>query len=288
MTTVGELFDAARQHIVPAEARLLLAHRLGKNLAWLVAHRDDPVAATMADDYLACVRRRAAGEPVAYLTGVREFYGRPFLVTPDVLIPRPETELLVDIALAKLGAGRAARLLDLGTGSGCLAVTLALEMAPAKVLAVDLSPAALAVAGRNARQLGAPVDFLASDWFAALPAQRFDFIVANPPYIAAGDAHLAAGDLRFEPADALTDHADGLAAIRRIVAEAVHWLEEGGWLFIEHGHDQAAAVRQLFEAGGFAAIEQHADLAGIVRASGGSRAARQAGSASIVFPANNQ
>jgi release factor glutamine methyltransferase len=217
------------------------------------------------------VARRAAGEPVAYLLGLREFYGRDFAVTPDVLIPRPETELLVDIAVEKVGADGTVNILDLGTGSGCLAVTLALELPLARVTAVDVSPAALDVAHGNAARLGARVAFVASDWFAALPPARYDLIVANPPYIAAGDPHLAQGDLRFEPAGALTDHADGLAAIRRIVMAAPHWLVPGGWLFFEHGYDQAAAVHALLADAGFAAIEQRRDLAGIVRASGGRR-----------------
>jgi release factor glutamine methyltransferase len=188
-----------------------------------------------------------------------------------VLIPRPETELLVDIAREKVGAGGTVNILDLGSGSGCLAVTLALELPQARVTAVDVSPAALEVARANAARLGARVAFAASDWFAALPPARYDLIVSNPPYIAAGDPHLAQGDLRFEPAGALTDRADGLAAIRRIVAAAPAWLAPGGWLFCEHGYDQAAAAHALLVAAGYTDIEQHRDLAGIVRASGGRR-----------------
>lgn len=267
MTTVGALLAQARQHIPASEARLLLGYSLGKSAAWLEAHRDDEVCCEA--EYAALVGRRASGEPIAYLVGVREFYGRDFAVTPDVLIPRPETELLVDVAKTKVGPGGTARILDLGTGSGCLAVTLALELPRARVTAVDVSPAALAVARGNARRLGARVEFVASDWFAALPPQRFDLIVANPPYVAAGDPHLGAGDLRFEPTGALTDHADGLSAIRRIVAAAPRWLAPQGWLFFEHGYDQAAAVRQLLESAGLSEIEQQRDLAGIIRASGG-------------------
>ena len=272
MTTIASLLAAARQRIPANEARLLLGHLLGRNAAWLEAHRDDEVA--IDSDYAARVERRVAGEPIAYLIGVREFYGRDFAVTPDVLIPRPETELLVDIAKTKVSLGETAAVLDLGTGSGCLATTLALELPQARVTAVDVSPAALAVARHNARRLGAQVEFVASDWFAALPPQRFDLIVANPPYIAAGDPHLGEGDLRFEPAAALTDHADGLAAIREIIAAASGWLAAGGWLFFEHGYDQAAAVRQLLEAAGFSEIGQQRDLAGIVRASGGKHCGR--------------
>jgi release factor glutamine methyltransferase len=267
MTTIAALLAAARQHIAPAEARLLLSHVLDRPAAWLEAHRDDTIA--VEPEYAALVRRRIAGEPIAYLTGVREFYCRDFTVTPDVLIPRPETELLVDIVREKLGAGGTARILDLGTGSGCLGITLALELPQARVTAVEVSPAALGVARGNAQRLGANVDFVASDWFAVLPPQRFDMVVANPPYVAAGDPHLSAGDLRFEPVGALTDHADGLMAIRRIVTAAPPWLAARGWLFFEHGYDQAAAARQLLDAAGFSEIEQNCDLAGIVRASGG-------------------
>lgn len=265
--TIAVLLAEARQRISAAEARLLLGHLLGKTAAWLEAHRDEPVA--VADEYSALVGRRAAGEPVAYLIGVREFYGRDFKVSPDVLIPRPETELLVDIAKSKVGAGGTARILDLGTGSGCLAVTLALELPGARVTAVDVSPAALEIARTNAARLGAQVEFIESDWFAALSSRRFDLIVANPPYVAAGDPHLGEGDLRFEPIGALTDHADGLVAIRRIVSAAPHWLAPNGWLFFEHGYDQGTAVRELLGAASFTEIEQHRDLAGIVRAGGG-------------------
>lgn len=282
MTTVGTLLAEARRRIPAGEARLLLGHVLGRNAAWLEAHRDDQIS--VDSEYAALVERRAAGEPIAYLIGMREFYGRDFAVTPDVLIPRPETELLVDIAKSKVGADRTARVLDLGTGSGCLAVTLALELPRARVMAVDVSPAALAVACGNAQRLGARVEFVASDWFAALPPQRFDLIVANPPYVAAVDPHLAQGDLRFEPSGALTDHADGLTAIRRIVAQAPDWLAEGGWLFLEHGYDQEAEVQALLAAAGFRQIEQHRDLAGILRASGGQLGV----DAGLVFLANNQ
>jgi release factor glutamine methyltransferase len=267
MSTVGGLLAEARLRIPASEARLLLGYQLGRNATWLEAHRDDEIG--VASDYTSLVERRAAGEPIAYLIGKREFYGRDFIVTPDVLIPRPETELLVDIAKTKVSLCETASVLDLGTGSGCLAITLALELPQVRVTAVEVSPAALAVALGNAQRLGATGAFVASDWFAALPPQRFDLIVANPPYVAAGDPHLEEGDLRFEPADALTDHADGLAAIRKIIAAASCWLADGGWLFFEHGYDQAAAARQLLEAAGFSEIEQQRDLAGIIRATGG-------------------
>lgn len=270
MSSLATLLAAARQRIPAAEARLLLGHAIGKSAAWLEAHRDDEVG--VDSEYSALVGRRATGEPIAYLIGKREFYGRDFAVTPDVLIPRPETELLIDIAKSKVSLRETAPVLDLGTGSGCLAITLALELPQARVTAVDVSPAALAVARGNAQRLGVQVEFFESDWYAVLSPQRFDFIFANPPYVAMGDPHLGEGDLRFEPVGALTDpsdEGDGLSAIRRIVADAPQWLAPNGGLFFEHGYDQAAAVRQLLEAAGFSEIEQQRDLAGIIRATGG-------------------
>ncbi|MEW6164051.1 MAG: peptide chain release factor N(5)-glutamine methyltransferase [Pseudomonadota bacterium] len=268
--SVAAALGAARARIPPVEARLLLGHVLRRPAVWLEAHREEMLSEAQSESFAALVARRVAGEPVAYLLGSREFYGRGFVVTPAVLIPRPETELLVDLVREKVSAGGTATILDLGTGSGCIAVTLALELPQAAVSAVDVSPAALVVARDNAARLGARVAFHAGDWFAGLPAGScYDLIVANPPYVAAGDPHLVAGDLRFEPLDALTDHADGLAAIRRIVATAPRWLAAGGWLLFEHGYDQAEAARMLLVAAGFTEIVQHADLAGIVRASGG-------------------
>jgi release factor glutamine methyltransferase len=272
VNSIAGALAAARLAIPIAEARLLLRHVLDANAAWLEAHRDDLLPRSAAEAFAALVERRAAGEPVAYLLGFREFYGREFSVTPDVLIPRPETELLVELArekVGKVGAGETANIIDLGTGSGCVAITLALEIPRARVAAADFSPAALAVARANATLLGANVSFVESDWFERFAGQRFDCIVGNPPYVAAGDLHLGEGDLRFEPPSALACGADGLDAIRRIIADASRHLEAGGWLLLEHGYDQAAAMRELLAAGGFVDIEQHRDLAGIVRVSGG-------------------
>ena len=267
--TLADALAEARRRIPPAEARLLLGHLLTRPTAWLEAHREEMLTADQLAQFRAMMMRRAAGEPVAYLLGSREFYGRDFAVTPAVLIPRPETELLVEVALGKVGVGGTAKILDLGAGSGCIATTLALELPAAQVTAVDVSPAALVVARRNALRLAAVVDFIESDWFSALPAVQFNLIVANPPYVAAGDRHLAEGDLRFEPQEALTDRADGLSALRRIIAESPRWLTIGGWLFLEHGYGQGGAVSDLLHAAGFVGIEQHCDLAGIVRVSGG-------------------
>lgn len=271
MTTVAGALAAAWGKLPPGEARLLLQQVLGRSVAWLIAHDDE----ILNEDELLCfasrVARRLAGEPVAYLVGHREFFGREFEVSPAVLIPRPETELLIEIALTDMGAGNAPTVLDLGTGSGCIAITLALEWPAAQVSAIDASEDALLVARRNAAQLGGRVRFLRSDWFAALSGEYFNLIVANPPYIAAADDHLAAGDLRYEPLVALSSGMDGLDAIRRIIAAAPAHLAPGGQLWLEHGYDQAPAVRELLAAADWVCIEQRCDLAGIVRASGGRR-----------------
>ena len=269
MSSIAAALAAARLIIPPAEARLLARHLLGCTPAWLEAHRDEALDVAQAEAFAALVARRAAGEPVAYLLGCREFYGRDFAVSPAVLIPRPETELLVDLGKAAVAGLTAPRILDLGTGSGCIAATLALEVAGADVTAVDVSAAALAVAQGNAERLAACVRFVESDWFAALGGERFDLVVANPPYVAAGDPHLGAGDLRFEPELALPSGADGLDAIRRIAAAAPTHLRPAGRLYFEHGYDQAEAVADLLRQAGYAAVEQHRDLAGIVRVAGG-------------------
>ena len=273
MTTVAAALAAARGKLPANEARLLLGHVLDRQPAWLIAHDDAVLDEDALLGFASLVARRAGGEPVAYLVGHREFFGRKFAVSPAVLIPRPETELLVEIALASASAGDTAKTtmktLDLGTGSGCIAVTLALEMPQAQVTGVDAAEAALLVARKNAELHGAKLHLLQSDWFAALGGECFDLIVANPPYIAAADPHLGAGDLRYEPSAALSGGSDGLESIRRIVAAAPAHLSHNGQLWLEHGYDQAEAVRELLAAAGLAGIEQHRDLAGIVRVSGG-------------------
>jgi release factor glutamine methyltransferase len=268
--TVAGLLERARRAIAANEARLLLQQVLGTTAVALAAHPERQPDGIQVDRYLALVARRAAGEPIAYLLGSREFFRREFEVTPATLIPRPETELLVELGTARLRGLARSRILDLGTGSGCVAISLALELG-VEVLAVDISQDALAIARANARRLGASMTFVESDWFSAIDG-AFDLIVANPPYVAEGDPHLGEGDLRFEPALALACGVDGLAAIRRIVADAPRHLAVGGWLFLEHGYDQAEAVRALLAAAGLTDIEQHLDLAGIVRVSGGRRA----------------
>jgi release factor glutamine methyltransferase len=264
---VSAALEEARASIPLREARLLLCHVLGVSHAALEAHPEGKVSPADTAAFRALVARRAAGEPVAYLTGRREFYGLDFHVTPAVLIPREETELLVDLA-REFGA---ARILDLGTGSGCLAIAVAKHLPQAEVTAVDASAAALAVARENAARHGVKVRFLQGDWFAPLGGERFDLILANPPYVAEADPHLAQGDVRFEPRDALAAGPDGLDDIRRIVAGAPAHMAPGGRLWFEHGYDQAQAAAALLAAAGFVAVEQRADLAGILRVTGGTR-----------------
>lgn len=249
------------------ETRILLGHALQLTRVQLITQSERALSADEARRLSALIQRRRQGEPIAYLVGAREFYGLTFEVTPDVLIPRPETELLVELALQRAAPG--SHILDMGTGSGAIAVALAHTRPDLKLTALDLSAAALAVAQRNAERHRVDVRFLRSDWFGALQQERFDLIVANPPYIVAGDAHLAQGDLRFEPQDALTDHADGLAALRNIIDGAAGHLAPHGWLLVEHGYDQAAPVRSLLASAGFEQVQSWRDLAGIERVSGG-------------------
>jgi release factor glutamine methyltransferase len=228
------------------------------------------MTALEAKAFDALAKRRRDGEPIAYLTGTREFYGLELEVTSDVLIPRPETELLVELALARILANEHVEVLDLGSGSGAIAIAIASERPKASVLGVDVSVSALELARRNAARLNVGnVAFLESDWFDAVPKKRYDAIVANPPYVAAGDEHLREGDLRFEPPAALAAGADGLAAIRVIVAGAASFLSPRGWLLIEHGYDQADAVQTMLREARFSDVQSRRDLAGIPRAAVG-------------------
>ena len=242
---------------------------LGKNSAWLIAHADEPVSLESEQAFAALAGRRGRGEPVAYILGEREFYGLEFRVAPAVLIPRPETELLVELALARIPGNAAVRVLDLGTGSGAIAVALAKERPQAQLTAVDVDYAALGVARENARRHGVRVRFYCGDWLGPLPGETFDLIVSNPPYVAAGDPHLALGDVRFEPQRALLGGADGLDCIRTIVVKARPHLRSGAWLLFEHGYDQAEACRALLQAQGYSEVQSWPDLAGIPRVSGG-------------------
>lgn len=260
-STVDALLRAARSRIDAVDAQWLLAHALARPRAWLYAHAGDPVDTASAQAFAGFVERRSAGEPVAYLTRCRGFWTFELEVTPDTLIPRPETELLVELALARLPEGCDLRIADLGTGSGAIALALAAQRPGAQVTATDISQAALIVAHRNAAKLGLRnIEFRQGDWCAALSTARLDLIASNPPYIANADPHLSAGDLRFEPAGALASGIDGLDAIRTIVRDAPAHLAPGGWLVIEHGMTQGAGVRALLLAVGFVDIGTEHDL----------------------------
>jgi len=252
------------------DAQVLLARQLGRPRAWLLAHDDAMVADSPA--LLALLLRRAAGEPLAYLIGEREFHGLLLHVTPAVLIPRPDTETLVDWALELLPSAGSPRIVDLGTGSGAIALALKRACTAAQVHASDASPAALAVARSNGERLALAVTWHLGDWWRALdPALRFDLAVANPPYVAPGDPHLAA--LRHEPMSALVAHSGGLADIEAIVAGAHERLSPGGWLLVEHGFDQQDAVCERLLQAGLTAVNTRRDLAGQARVSGGQASA---------------
>ncbi len=255
------LLHAARRRIDAVDAEWLLAHACAQPRSWLYAHGDEVVDAPTRQRFLTLVDRREAGEPVAYLTGTRGFWTFALRVTPETLIPRPETEMLVELALAQLPEQCDLRIADLGTGSGAIALALASERPRALVVATDASEAALAIARENASSLGVDnVRFRRGDWCAALGDERFDLIASNPPYIAADDAHLHEGDLRFEPGAALASGHDGLDAIRTIVRQSPAHLVSDGWLLLEHGLTQAAAVRALLESAGFVDIASTRDL----------------------------
>jgi len=253
-----------------ADAEALLLHVLGQPRSWLFAHAGDVLEPDVRTAFEALVARRGAGEPVAYITGRRGFWTLELEVTGATLIPRPETELLVELALERLPRDQACRVADLGTGSGAIALALASERPQAQVVATDASPDALAVARRNAQRLGmGNVRFVQGDWLAPLAGERFALVVSNPPYIESADPHLAQGDLRYEPAAALASGADGLDAIRRIAAAAPAQLEAGGWLLLEHGWNQGGAVRGLLREAGCVEVFTARDLEGRERVSGG-------------------
>jgi release factor glutamine methyltransferase len=257
---VGGLIRSAG--IAASEARALLAFVLEASRESLIAQPQREIGAAAAGRFRRLCGRRLAGEPIAYLLGQREFFGRPFKVGSSVLIPRPETECLVELALQQLSGLAEARVIDLGTGSGCIAITLALERPDAQVWGTDVSDQALELAKTNARELGARVAFVKGDWYA--PADgRFDLVVSNPPYIAAADPHLA--ELRCEPRGALTDGRDGLSCLRAIIGQAGAHLTERGVLLVEHGYDQGAAVRELMQKSGLRSAQTHTDLAGLER-----------------------
>jgi release factor glutamine methyltransferase len=264
-TTIAAIMQSAP--VAQLEARILLGHVTQLSRVQLITQSERALTADEAQQLSQLFARRLAGEPIAYLTGEREFFGLSFKVSPAVLIPRPDTELLVELAIEHLPPqGRA---LDMGTGSGAIAIALAHARPDARVTALDVSTEALVIATGNASKNQVKVDFLRSDWFGAVEAQRFALIVSNPPYIVAGDPHLSEGDLRFEPVDALTDHGNGLSDLQTITRDARPYLAAGAWLLMEHGYDQAAAVRELLSAHGYTEVQSWRDLAGIERVSGG-------------------
>lgn len=252
----------------PREARLLLSEATGYSQASVLAHAERDVPAEAQAMFADWTSRRRAGEPVAYLLGRREFYGLPLAVSPEVLIPRPETELLVELALASLSEHGPASALDLGTGSGAVALAIKKHRPQARLVASDISAPALEVARRNAMRLALALELRQGSWFEPLAGERFDLIVSNPPYVAENDVHLAQGDLRFEPRQALAAGPDGLAALREIAANAPAYMQPAGWLLLEHGQGQDAAVRELLARAGFEGAVSWSDLAGIARVSG--------------------
>lgn len=267
--TVAAFFAAARPRIDRLDARLLLEHVSGLSHTAIIREPQHPLTEAEWQLLQALVVRREAGEPLAYLVGSADFRGRRFGVSPAVLIPRPETEGLVDLAFERLQGLKSPRCVDLGTGSGIIAVSLKCEFPAARMVAVDVSAAALQVAADNAQRLGAEVDFRLGSWYAPLAGERFDLVVSNPPYVAAGDPHLDLNGLPYEPRTALTDGGDGLGCLRAIVAGAGDHLEAGGWLLFEHGYDQGKISRNLLSAAGFEDVFTAVDLAGIDRISGG-------------------
>ncbi len=252
------------------ETRMLMIHALGLTRVQLITQSEKSLDAGQAQQLNALIGRRISGEPMAYIIGEREFFGLAFYVTPDVLIPRPDTELLVELALQY--APPASKLLDLGTGSGAIAVAIAHQRPDLQITAVDVSPAALKITAKNAARHLPPnsITLMQSDWYNALTDQQFSTIVSNPPYIVKDDQHLRQGDLRFEPIDALTDHGDGLSAYRQIISGAKTRLTKNGWLLMEHGYDQSETVQQLLSDAGFSNVQSWPDLAGIWRVSGAS------------------
>ena len=268
-TLAQALAQAHTLGLARIDAQLLLLHAVGRpdaGRAWLLAHDSDAMDDTVHTQFIALCQRRLAGEPVAYLTGRKEFYGLPLQVDARVLDPRPDTETLVDWALEVIAPLASPRVVDLGTGSGAIALALQSQRTDAQVLAVDASTDALAVAQANAERLGLPVQFQPANWLAGVEGP-FDAIVSNPPYIPSADPHLAA--LTHEPLQALASGADGLEDIRTIVAQAPTHLRPGGWLLLEHGYDQAEAVQALLVAQGFVRVQSRNDLAGIARCTGG-------------------
>lgn len=264
MTTVAALLREAGSKLESEtprlDAELLLGFVLQKNSAWFLAHGDDELPLPSRVKFLELLERRIAGEPIAHIIGSRGFWTLDLRVTADTLIPRPETELLVELAISKCASDKKLRILDLGTGTGAIALAIASECKNAEMIAVDKSAVALQVARENARKNNLQVEFIQSDWFEALADKKFDLIVSNPPYIPNHDPHLSLGDVRFEPMMALASGVDGLDDIRLIIAQAPHYCLPDAWLMIEHGFDQGEAIRALFSNAGFSNVETVQDL----------------------------
>ena len=271
--TIADAMKFAQQQIDPVDGRVLLQHTLKANRAHLAAHPEKELTPAQQAQVYALIARRKNGEPVAYIVGEREFFGLSFKVTPAVLIPRPETELLVEQALMRLPEHRSARVLDLGTGSGAIAISIAKHRPLAQVTAVDVSEDALAIARENAQRAFAdqvsPIEFLQSYWFSELPNRPYDLIVSNPPYVAENDPHLAQGDVRFEPIKALAAGPRGLSALEHIARNASSRLAPGGWLILEHGFDQGDACVELMRLADFSNVATLPDLAGHSRVTSG-------------------
>lgn len=275
-TTIADLLaDARMQGVDRLDAQMLLARAIGRPRTWLVAHDDAPVPAAALARLRSDLARRAAGEPLAYIVGEKEFHGLSLTVNPDVLVPRPDTEVIVDWALELLrgalssSSSASPRVVDLGTGSGAIALAVKHAHPVADVVATDLSPAALRVAGSNASRLNVQVEFEAGSWWQAVAGRKFHLVLSNPPYIADGDPHLAA--LGHEPLQALTPGGDGLGALRQIAEHAAEHLFSEGWLLLEHGFDQADAVQRLLVSQGFVGVQTRHDLGGQPRCTGGHR-----------------
>jgi len=268
--TIAEVLAAAQTKLTLAanteaklETQLLMQHVLKVNRAWVIAHENDTLSPDTQAKFEALLLRRLQGEPMAYILGEREFYGLALQVTPATLIPRPDTETLVEAALAKIPQNHDVRVLDLGTGSGAVALAIARHRPQAHIVATDAASAALVVAKHNADRLQIPnMEFLLSDWFSAIEHRRFDVIVSNPPYIEQNDVHLSQGDLRFEPFTALASGVDGLDDIRSIVGQCLTHLKPQGWLMLEHGYNQAEAVSDLMSAVGLVDVATIRDLGG--------------------------
>jgi len=264
MTTIATLLREASSRLATEtprlDAELLLGFLLKKNSAWFLAHGDEDLPLLTEERFTGLLSRRIAGEPIAHLVGSRSFWTLDLAVTADTLIPRPETELLVELAVVKSSKDKKLRILDLGTGTGAIALAIASECRNAEVIAVDKSTAALAVARENAIRNNLQVEFIESDWFSALGSQKFDLIASNPPYIPEQDPHLLQGDVRFEPMAALASGVDGLDDIHLIISQAPQYCLPEAWLMIEHGFDQGEAIRALFSEAGFTNVETVQDL----------------------------